>query len=106
MYLLCLDAKCKALDCVQVHRGGVNVAAITARKIVKAALDVGATSVVLAHNHPSGLALPSQEDRHTTLLLKSALESVGVVLADHIIVADNDFVSMRDDGILEDPYGF
>ena len=105
VYLLCLDAKCKALDCVQVHRGGVNVAAITARKIVKAALDVGATSVVLAHNHPSGLALPSQEDRHTTLLLKSALESVGVVLADHIIVADNDFVSMRDDGILEDPYG-
>lgn len=58
VYLLCLDAKCKALDCVLIHRGGVNVASIAARKVVKAALDANATSVVLAHNHPSGLALP------------------------------------------------
>ena len=104
VYLLCLDAKCKALDCVLIHRGGVNVASIAARKVVKTALDANATSVVLAHNHPSGLALPSPEDRQTTLVLKRALEAVGVVLADHIIVADGDFVSMRDDGILEDPW--
>ena len=104
VYLLCLDAKCKALDCVLIHRGGVNVASIAARKVVKAALDSNATSVVLAHNHPSGLALPSQEDKQTTMVLKAALDAVGVVLADHIIVADDDFVSMRDDGILEDPY--
>ena len=56
VYLLCLDAKCKALDCVLIHRGGVNVASIAARKVVKTALDANATSVVLAHNHPSGLA--------------------------------------------------
>ena len=56
VYLLCLDAKCKALDCVLIHRGGVNVASIAARKVVKAALDANATSVVLAHNHPSGPA--------------------------------------------------
>ena len=104
VYLLCLDAKCKALDCVLIHRGGVNVASIAARKVVKAALDSNATSVVLAHNHPSGLALPSQEDKQTTMVLKAALDAVGVVLADHIIVADDDFVSMRDDGILEAPY--
>ena len=67
-------------------------------------LDANATSVVLSHNHPSGLALPSPEDRQTTLVLKAALEAVGIVLADHIIVADDDFVSLRDDGILEDPY--
>ena len=95
VYLLCLDAKCKALDCVLIHRGGVNVASIAARKVVKAALDSNATSVVLAHNHPSGLALPSQEDKQTTMVLKAALDAVGVVLADHIIVADDDFVSMR-----------
>ena len=105
VYLLCLDAKCKALDCVLIHRGGVNVASIAARKVVKAALDSNATSVVLAHNHPSGLALPSQEDKQTTMVLKAALDAVGVVLADHIIVADDDFVSMRDDGILEGAYG-
>ena len=73
VYLLCLDAKCKALDCVLIHRGGVNVASIAARKVVKTALDANATSVVLAHNHPSGLALPSPEDRQTTLVLKAAL---------------------------------
>ena len=94
VYLLCLDAKCKALDCVLIHRGGVNVASIAARKVVKAALDANATPVLL----------PSPEDRQTTLVLKAALEAVGVVLADHIIVADDDFVSLRDDGILEDPY--
>ena len=105
VYLLCLDAKCKALDCVLIHRGGVNVASIAVRKFVKAALDSNATSVVLAHNHPSGLALPSQEDKQTTMVLKAALDAVGVVLADHIIVADDDFVSMRDDGILEGTYG-
>lgn len=100
VYLLCLDAKCKALDCALVHRGAVNVTAISVRKIVKAALDRNATSVVVAHNHPSGLALPSCEDRETTLVLKSALEAVGVALIDHVIVADNDYVSLADDGLL------
>lgn len=100
VYLLCLDAKCKVIDCVLVHRGGVNVAGIAVRKVVKAALNANATSVVLAHNHTSGIALPSPEDRETTLVLKSALDAVGVMLADHIIVADSDFVSLADDGLL------
>jgi DNA repair protein RadC len=101
VYLLCLDAKCKALDCVLVHRGAVNTAEVSVRKIVKAALDANATSVVLAHNHTSGIALPSSEDRETTLTVQKALAAVGIPLADHIIVADNDFVSLADDGVLE-----
>ena len=100
VYLLCLDAKCKALDCSLIHRGAVNMTAISVRKIVKAALDHNATSVVVAHNHPSGLALPSREDRATTLALKAALDAVDVVLVDHVIVADGDFVSLADDGLL------
>ena len=100
VYLLCLDAKCKALDCSLIHRGAVNMTAISVRKIVKAALDHNATSVVVAHNHPSGLALPSREDRATTLALKAALAAVDVVLVDHVIVADEDFVSLADDGLL------
>ena len=101
VYLLCLDAKCAVLDCVPVHRGSVNVAGISVRKIVKAALDVGATSVVLAHNHPAGIALPSPEDLATTQTVRSALSAVGVVLADHVIVADDDFVSLSDSGAFE-----
>ena len=100
VFLLCLDAKCKVLDCSLVHRGAVNMTAISARKIVKTALDHNATSVVVAHNHPSGLALPSREDRETTATLKAALNAVGVALVDHVIVADGDFVSLADDGLL------
>lgn len=100
VYLLCLDAKCKALDCSLIHRGAVNMTAISVRKIVKAALDHNATSVVVAHNHPSGLALPGREDRATTLAIKAALDAVDVVLVDHVIVADEDFVSLADDGLL------
>ena len=101
VYLLCLDAKCKVIDCIPVHRGGVNVAGVSVRNIVKAALACNATSVVLAHNHPVGLAIPSPEDRRTTSILKQALDAVSVVLVDHIIVADDDFVSLRDDGPFE-----
>ena len=52
--------------------------------------------MVLAHNHPSGIALPSREDVETTRRLAQALDAVGVILADHIIVADEDFVSLAD----------
>ena len=100
VYLLCLDAKCKALDCVLVQSGDVNSAGISVRKVLKAALAANATSVVLAHNHPSGVALPSEEDRRATKIVKDALDAVGILLADHIIVADDDFVSLADDGLL------
>lgn len=100
VYLLCLDAKCKVLDCSLVHRGAVNSALISTRKVVKKALDHNATSVVLAHNHPSGIALPSGEDQQTTRLLREALGLVDVQLVDHIIVADGDYVSMAADGML------
>lgn len=105
VYLLCLDAKCKALCCVPVHRGSITAASISVRKIVQTALNQNAASVVIAHNHPSGYALPSQEDIDTTRALQSALHGVGIVLADHIIVADDDFVSLADDGYLGGPYG-
>ena len=100
VYLLCLDAKCKALDCILVQSGDVNSAGISVRKVVRAALDANATSVVLAHNHPSGVALPSEEDKRVTQVIHDALDAVDVLLADHIIVADGDFVSLADDGIL------
>jgi len=98
VYLLCLDGKCKVLDCILVHRGSVNSAAVSVRKIVEAALRVNASSVVLAHNHTSGVALPSAEDRYTTEKLHTALSAVGIQLADHIIVAGDDFISMSADG--------
>lgn len=98
VFLLCLDAKCKVLCCREVGRGSVNSAGVSVRKIVETAIGANATSAVLAHNHPSGLALPSAEDIQTTRRVAAALAAVEVHLADHIVVADGDYVSMVQSG--------
>ena len=99
VFLLCLDAKCKVLGCKEVGEGSVNSASVPIRRIVELALGMNATSVVLAHNHPSGVALPSGEDVQTTRRLAAALDAVDIMLADHIVVADDDFVSMAESGL-------
>ena len=101
VYLLCLDAKCKLLDCSLIHRGSINAASISVRKIVEQAIRCNASSVVLSHNHPSGVALPSQEDLATTRQLQTALDAVGVTLSDHVIVAGDDYVSLKETGFFE-----
>ena len=98
VFLLCLDAKCKVLCCKEVGEGSVNSAGISIRKIVETALAANATTVVLAHNHPSGIAVPSGEDVQTTRRIAAALQAVDVNLADHIVVADDDYVSMAQSG--------
>ena len=98
VFLLCLDAKCKVLCCKEVGEGSVNSAGISIRKIVELALGANATTVVLAHNPPSGMAIPSPEDIQTTRRLAAALNAVEIHLADHIIVADDDHISMVQSG--------
>ena len=98
VFLLCLDAKCKVLGCKMVGEGSVNSANIPIRRVVEIALNANATTVILAHNHPSGLALPSADDIQTTLRVAKAMNAVEITLADHIVVADNDFVSMAQSG--------
>lgn len=98
VYMACLDAKCKVLNCRLLFRGSVNSANVSVRKIVENALVFNATSVIIAHNHTSGIAIPSDEDKLTTRRIEQALKSVDITLADHIVVADDDFVSMADNG--------
>lgn len=98
VFLLCLDAKCKVLCCKELGEGSVNAAGISVRRVVETALNAGASTVVLAHNHPSGLALPSPEDIQTTRRIAIALSAVEIQLADHIVVADEDYVSMVQSG--------
>ena len=99
VYLLCLDAKCMVLACKKIEEGSVNSAGLSIRKIVETALSVNASAVILAHNHPSGLAIPSDEDIHTTRKVAAALSAVEIQLIDHIVVAEDDFVSMVQSGI-------
>lgn len=94
VYILCLDAKCKVLCCRKLGEGDANSANVPVRRAVEIALNVNATTVILAHNHPSGVAVPSAEDVAATERLAGALGAMDILLADHIIVADNDFVSM------------
>ena len=98
VFLLCLDAKCKVLCCKEVGEGSVNSANVPIRRIVEMALGANATTAILAHNHPSGLAIPSDDDVQTTLRLARALESVDIVLADHLVVSGDDFVSIAQSG--------
>ena len=102
VYQLCLDRKGKLLVCKKLGEGGVTSADLDIRRLVENALLTGASSVVLAHNHPSGVALPSRDDYAATDRAKTALAVVGVALTDHIIVADGDFVSMADSGYIAD----
>lgn len=99
VFLLCLDAKCKVLGCKLVGVGSVNSASIPIRRVVEIALNTNATTVILAHNHPSGMAMPSDDDVQTTLRVAKAMDAVEITLADHIIVADSDFVSMAQSGV-------
>ncbi len=94
--LLCLDAKRAPRCCRIVSEGSVNAAEISTRKVVEAALTVNATSAILAHNHPSGIAVPSMQDIVTTRRMGAALAAVDIILEDHIVVADRDYVSLRD----------
>ncbi len=98
VYLLCLDSKCKVLCCQEIGEGSVNSAGVPIRRIVETALAANASTVVLAHNHPSGLAMPSAEDIQTTRRLAVALDAVEIMLIDHIIVAEDDFVSLAQSG--------
>jgi len=101
VYIACLDAKGKVLYSGLLARGSVNSASVSVRKIVETALTYNSTSVILAHNHTSGIALPSHEDRATTRRIAAALGAVDIRLTDHIIVADNDYVSLADSGFFD-----
>lgn len=103
VFALCLDAKCKVLGCQLIGHGSVNSANVPIRRIVEYALSLNASSLVLAHNHPSGIAIPSQEDLDATVRLSAALDAVGIILADHIVVADDDYVSMAQSGQYQAP---
>ncbi len=100
VYLLALDAKCQVLGCSKLSTGTINAAHISIRQVVEYALQMKATSLVLAHNHTSGIAVPSQEDIQITAELARALDMVDVLLADHIVVAGDDYVSMAESNLL------
>lgn len=100
LFLICLDAGNHITYCEQVSNGNLDSVLIDPRQIVQIALDRRATRIVLAHNHPSGIASPSPSDVSMTLTLKDALHLFNIELLDHFIVAEETCVSMRKHGCI------
>ena len=91
-----LDGRCKVLNCSTLSSGVVNEVNVSIRKIIELNMKYKAVSAIIAHNHPGGVALPPEADIETTWQICNALRMVNVKLLDHIIVAGNYYVSLRD----------
>ena len=98
--MLCLDNKRAVICCREMGRGVVNCVDANIRRMVETALKVKTTTVIIAHNHPNGVALPSREDDNFTRTLYRSLGLLGITLEDHIIVANDEFVSLADSGVM------
>ena len=83
-----------------MFRGTIDGTSVYPREVVKEALTINAAAVILAHNHPSGVAEPSQADERITRRLKSALELVDIRLLDHLIIGDGETTSMASRGLM------
>lgn len=95
IYILCTDGKGKLLGVRKVADGTIDAAEINTRRLVEEALSLRAAAIYVAHNHVSNLALPSSMDWITTDRLRELLSGMGIDLLDHLIFADDDFVSLR-----------
>ena len=98
--MLCLDNKRAVICCREMGRGVVNCVDANIRRMVETALKVKTTTVIIAHNHPNGVALPSREDDNFTRTLYRSLGLLGITLEDHIIIANDEFVSLADSGVM------
>lgn len=95
-----LDHRNHVLDCREVQEGTVDHAAVYPREILKTALHLNATGMILAHNHPAGSLSPSEADRSLTRQIQEAARAMGVTVHDHLIVASEGSFSFRQAGIL------
>jgi DNA repair protein RadC len=98
--VLLLDTRHRVIGFEELFRGTIDGASVPVREVVVTCLKRNAAAVIIAHNHPSGVAEPSQADRQLTENLKSALSLVGVRTLDHLVVGDRDCVSFSERGWL------
>ena len=94
-YLICLNSQKWMTNSALVQEGTINEVAVYTRLIVELALRHEAHSVILSHNHPGGSLTPSKEDIDITRAIEAALETINIIVNDHIIVAGNQYVSLK-----------
>ncbi|MGI5896822.1 MAG: JAB domain-containing protein [Oscillospiraceae bacterium] len=101
VFVVCLDSTCEVKCCEIVNHGTVSSAAVNIRRIAELAMRYNATSVLISHNHPHGLAVASDEDIMTTDAIGYALKLLGIQLTDHIIIARDKYVSLAEIGVVK-----
>ncbi|KGY07481.1 hypothetical protein NM09_18380 [Vibrio caribbeanicus] len=97
-YVLYLDNQHRVIVGESLFQGTIDAASVYPREVVKRALEHNAAALILAHNHPSGVAEPSQSDRRITRRISDALALVDVRILDHFVVGDGEIVSFAERG--------
>jgi DNA repair protein RadC len=100
LFAIFLNAKNEVLATKELGEGTVSQASAFPRKIVEEALKQKATSIILAHNHPGGVAEPSEHDESITTEIQKALALVDISLQDHIILANNEYYSFKRNNLI------
>ena len=99
-WIIYLNNSNKVLSKSQLSKGGITGTLVDVRLVFKMVLEMGAVSIILCHNHPSGALKPSDADKQITRKLKLAGESLDIKILDHLIVTENNYFSFADEGIL------
>ncbi|WHH57190.1 DNA repair protein RadC [Petroclostridium sp. X23] len=99
-YIICLDSQNRVNKATLVHEGTINEAPVYPRLIVEHALAYRANSVILSHNHPGGSQSPSKADIDVTQKIKQALDPINIKIIDHVIVADGQYISFAEKGLI------
>ena len=97
---LFLDNRHQVIQFEELFKGTIDGASVYPREVVKKALQHNAAALIIAHNHPSGIAEPSQADQNITQRLEKALALVDIRLLDHLIIGDGEIVSLAECGML------
>ena len=99
-WIVYLNNSNKVIHKSQLSKGGITGTLVDVRLVLKQALELGAVGIILAHNHPSGTLRPSAADKQITQKLKTASEALDIQVLDHLILAQNEYLSFADKGIL------
>ena len=99
-WVIYLNNSNKVLDKLQLSKGGMTGTLVDTRIALKRALEVGAISLALVHNHPSGTLQPSEADKRVTQKLATASKSLDLRVIDHLIITEKGYFSFADEGVL------
>ncbi|GAA0747349.1 MULTISPECIES: RadC family protein [Gaetbulibacter] len=99
-WIVYLNNSNKVIQKQQLSKGGITGTLVDVRLVMKNALELGATGLILAHNHPSGTLKPSEADKQLTQKLKYAGESLDIKVLDHLIITEKAYFSFADENIL------